>query len=223
MNATERAEAAAIVAAVVRDLTLTITIDAGRPGSMFRQACGDLIAEAEALIEAAQIGAPLANVFDLARQAGASVEQMETVRTHTAAITVRSFPAWSVGNSCIRFALVQMALILAAMTFTSRPQIDRYIDRVNAAFDNAETVASNSKDQSSYQSLVALHAATTYDLTTRARPLPIIVVYNYATPRPALWIANRLYYDAGRTEELIAENVPVHPAFMQMPVRALSQ
>jgi prophage DNA circulation protein len=116
-----------------------------------------------------------------------------------------------------------MARILSLTSFTNRPAIDRYLDRMNAAFDNAETIAGNIKDQASYRSLVALHAAVTYDLTTRARPLPTIVLYDFALPRPALWICNRLYGGEARNDELVAENKPVHPAFMQMPVRALSQ
>jgi prophage DNA circulation protein len=223
MRASEREEAAKVVATVMRDLMATITIDAGRPGSMLRLAVGDILADAEALIDVGQIAAPLANVFDLARQAGASVEQMETVRTHTTAIVVRTFPAWSVGNTCVRFTLVQMAMILAGMTFTSRPQVDRYLERINAAFDNSETIAANFKDQTSYQSLIALHAAVSFDLTTRERTLPTIVFYRFPRPRPSLWIANRLYGDAGRNQEIVDENRPVHPAFVQSPVRALSQ
>jgi prophage DNA circulation protein len=223
MRASEREEAAQVVATVMRDLMATITIDAGRPGSMLRLAVGDILADAEALIDVGQIAAPLANVFDLARQAGASVEQMETVRTHTTALVVRTFPAWSVGNTCVRFTLVQMAMILAGMTFTSRPQVDRYLERINAAFDNSETIAANFKDQTSYQSLIALHAAVSYDLTTRERTLPTIVLYSFPRPRPSLWIANRLYGDAARNQEIVDENKPVHPAFVQSPVRALSQ
>jgi prophage DNA circulation protein len=223
MQATAREEAAKVVVTVLDDLMATITIDPGRPGSMLRLAVGDLLADAELLIDSGQIAAPLANVFDLARQAGATVEQMETVRTHTTAIVVSAFPAWSVGNTCVRFALVQMARILAAMTFTSRPQVDGYLDRINAAFDNSETIAANFKDQTSYQSLIALHAAVTFDLTTRERTLPTIIVYDFVVSRPSLWIANRLYGDAERNQELVDENMPVHPAFVQSPIRALSQ
>jgi prophage DNA circulation protein len=106
---------------------------------------------------------------------------------------------------------------------TSRNAVDRYLDRMNAAFDQAETVAADSLDQASYRSIIALHAAVTFDLTTRARPLPQIVVYDFALSKPALWIAQRLYADATRCGELVDENAPVHPAFVQMPVRALSQ
>jgi prophage DNA circulation protein len=223
MQQLAREEATRVVAAVIADLAATITIDPGRPGSLFRLAVGDLLADAEQLIETAAIAAPLANVFDLARAAGATVEQLEAVRRRTIPIAVRYFPAWSVGNTCVRCLLVQMARILAAMTFASRSQIDTYIDGINRAFDNAETVAANARDQASYRSLVSLHAAVTYDLTTRARPLPTIVVYDFAAVRPALWICNRLYGGEERTGELVAENKPVHPAFMAMPVRALSQ
>jgi prophage DNA circulation protein len=223
MQALAREEATKVVATVIADLVATVTIDPGRPGSLFRLAVGDLLADAEELIETAAIAEPIANVFNLAGAAGATVEQLEAIRRRTIAIVVYAFPAWSVGNTCIRFALVQCARILAAMTFTSRPQIAAYLDRMNGAFDNAETVAANRKDQGSYQSLVALHAAVTYDLTTRERPLPTIVEYDFAVSRPALWIANRLYGGDDRTQEVIDENKPVHPAFMQMPLRALSQ
>jgi prophage DNA circulation protein len=223
MRALAREEAAKVAATVIVDLVDTCKVDAGRPGSLFRQACGDLLADAEALIEVGQIAAPLANVFNLARAAGATFNQIDAVRTHTEALRVRYFPAFSVGTTCIRLALIQMARILAATEFTSRPEVDTYIDRMNAAFDKAETNAGNLKDQASYRSLISLHAAVTYDLTTRERTLPTIIVYNFAVPRPALWICNRLYGGEERAVEIIGENMPVHPAFMQMPVRALSQ
>jgi prophage DNA circulation protein len=145
------------------------------------------------------------------------------VRQHTAAMVVHYFAAWSVGNTCIRLCLIQCARILSLTEFVSRPQVDDYLDRMNPAFDDAESLAGNSKDQASYQSLVALHAAVSYDLTTRERTLPTIVVYNFAKPRSALWICNRLYGGEGRTVEIVGENNPVHPAFVQMPIRALSQ
>jgi prophage DNA circulation protein len=223
MRADAREEATRLVVATVKDLMNTIAVDAGRPGSLVRLAAGDLIADAELLIENAAIAAPLANLFNLARLAGATVDQFDVVRRHAVAVVVSYNAALSVQNGVIRFALVQCARVLAATTMTSRTEVDRYLDRMNAAFNQAETFAGNTHDQASYRSIIALHAAVTFDLTTRARPLPQIVVYNFARPKPALWIAQRLYADAARCGELIDENEPVHPAFMQMPVRALSQ
>jgi prophage DNA circulation protein len=218
-----REEASKVVAAVIADLVANCTVDGGRSGSLFRQACGDLLVNAEALINVGQIAAPLANLFNLAREAGATFDEIDAVRVDTEKISVQYFEAFSVGTTCIRLALINMSRILSLTTFTSRPQVDGYLDRMNAAFDIAETIAGNIKDQASYRSLVSLHAAVTFDLTTRARTLPTIIRYNFAVPRPALWICNRLYGGEARSVELVDENNPVHPAFMQMPVRALSQ
>jgi prophage DNA circulation protein len=223
MRSDAREEATRLVINVVKDLLNTMTLDAGRTGSMVRLAAGDLIADAEMLIEGAAIAAPLAELFDLARLAGATVNEFDLVRKHTVAVIPVYNATLSVQNSTIRFALVQCARILAVTTLKSRPEVDAYLDRMNAAFDQAETVAANSLDQASYRSIIALHAAVTYDLTTRARPLPQMVVYNFVRSKPALWIAQRLYSDAARCDELVDENRPVHPAFVQMPVRALSQ
>jgi prophage DNA circulation protein len=223
MKSDAREEAAKLVIAVVVDLLKIVTISAGRAGSMVRLASGDLIADAEQLIEDAAIAAPLANLFNLVRGAGATVSQLDLVRKHAVAVAPVYKATLSVQNTVIRLALVQCARILAATTMTSRNEVDRYLDRMNAAFDQAETVAGDSLDQASYRSIIALHAAVTFDLTTRARPLPQIVVYDFGLSKPALWIAQRLYADAARCGELIDENQPVHPAFVQMPIRALSQ
>lgn len=223
MKATARQEATKLAVAVVKDLLKIASLDTGRPGSMARQAGGDLIANAEMLVENATVAAALAEVFNLTRLAGASVDQIETVRKHIVAVRVKYNAAFSVKNCSIRFALVQCAHVLADTAIKSRPEIDRYIDRMNAAFEQAELVAGNSLDQASYRAIIALHAAVTFDLTTRARPLPQMLTYDFARHQPALWIAQRLYCDAERTDELVDENKPVHPAFVQNPIRALSQ
>jgi prophage DNA circulation protein len=70
--------------------------------------------------------------------------------------------------------------------------------------------------------MLALHAAVTRDLTQRGRPLPRMVSYNTAASLPALALANRIYGDASRTDELIAENRAVHPLFMPAAGRALT-
>jgi prophage DNA circulation protein len=223
MKSIPREEAARLVIGVIQDLLNTATIDPGRPGSLVRLAAGDLIADAETLIENAAIAAPLANLFNLVRLAGATVNQMDVVRQRAVAVFATYNAALSVQNAAIRFALVQCARILAAATLKSRPEVDAYLDRMNAAFEQAEIVAANSLDQASYRSITGLHAAVTYDLTTRARPLPQIVTYDFGLSKPALWISQRLYSDATRCDELVDENKPVHPAFVQMPIRALSQ
>ena len=61
------------------------------------------------------------------------------------------------------------------------------------------------------------------DLTERGRPLPRYVTFETGLPLPAVVLAHRLYQDAGRADELAAENDAAHPAFMPTAGRALSQ
>jgi prophage DNA circulation protein len=53
--------------------------------------------------------------------------------------------------------------------------------------------------------------------------LPRMVSYQLPASLPALTVANLLYGDGARFDELIAENGTVHPAFMQRDLVALSE
>ena len=72
------------------------------------------------------------------------------------------------------------------------------------------------------QALIGLHAAVASDLATRALPLSRLVSFTFARRFPALWMAQRIYQDGSRANEIIAENKVVHPAFVQATIEALS-
>ncbi len=61
------------------------------------------------------------------------------------------------------------------------------------------------------------------DMIERGRPLARIVTYRTAVPLPAVVLAHRLYQDAGRATELMAENAHNHPGFMPLSGRAYSR
>jgi prophage DNA circulation protein len=50
-----------------------------------------------------------------------------------------------------------------------------------------------------------------------------LMQFNSAQPLPALTLANRLYQDVGRADELIQESDVPHPAFMPVSMRVLRQ
>jgi prophage DNA circulation protein len=77
-------------------------------------------------------------------------------------------------------------------------------------------------DQMTYRALVELHAAIIFHMIETARPLPRMLTFKFAEPMPSLQVAHRLYYDAGRADELRTENKVVHPAFMLPTGQALS-
>lgn len=187
-----------------------------------RRACGDVIDDAEATLQDGTIIDGILNCFELGTESGATYPVMDRVRT----TMIEQDPQWLGGIAIkmagIRFALIQMAIILSKKTFKSRDDIDVAIKSVAAAFEAAEIDAADDLESGTYQALVNLHAATVTDLVERGRPLPRIVHYNFVERFPALWLANRIHWDGRRYQELIDENKPVHPLFMPTKIRALS-
>ena len=82
--------------------------------------------------------------------------------------------------------------------------------------DQAEEFAADNRDPSTFQALIAAHAAATADLTTRAAYLPAMVTYSVQRVLTSHALANRLYGDASRCDELRAENKIIHPAFFPL-------
>jgi prophage DNA circulation protein len=213
-------ECVAIIGRTIKNLLATA--DPTIPAFDLRLACGDILANAGDYIVEGTIGTSLGNCFNLARQAGATYQKMDNVRLAAQSETPQSVPAVIIAGTAIRFALIQQSYILAATTFVSADDATAMLVAVQQAFAPSEDFAANTHDTADYLALIALRAATTNDLATRARPLPRYVAYTLTQRMPALWIANRLYGDAERTEEIIAENKPVHPAFMPQSGRVLS-
>lgn len=215
-------EAADNLRAVLAVLVACGASAGGGQSATLRQLCGALSANAETAISSANLGAPLLACFNAAFSAGANLVSIGQVRKTIEGIT----PAFSLGvyvnAGCLQMALAIEAKCYAATALVSRQDVDNYLRRSADAFDPAEEYAADEQDQSVYQALIALHAAVSRDLNTRGRPLPQIVTFAYPEPKPALWIANRLYGDGSRADELIAENQPVHPLFVFSPGRALS-
>jgi prophage DNA circulation protein len=194
----------------------------GRAGANFRTACGQLIAQAEALIQADQAGPPLANCFDLARQAGATQPQLANVRNKILAEAPVSVGAIMITNSIIEMCLATEGYVISDMTFSSRQDVDALRDQMNTVFAGVEEVVADEMDQMTYRAVVELHAAIIYHLVQTARPLPRMVQFAFVRIMPTLVMARRLYADASRADELRDENKVVHPAFAPPTGMALS-
>jgi len=202
---------------------LEITATRGRVGADMRTAIGDFIANAASLLRNDLAGPPLADVFDKSRLAGITLSQLDAVRAKAVAEAPKSVGALLVKNSMINFTLVVEGQILATTTFVSHEDAQTMKLRMNDAFAPMEEVAADDMDQMTYRALVGLHAAITFFLIETARPLPRMLNYQFFSPSiPTLIAAYRLYSDAGRADELRAENKVVHPAFMRPMGKALS-
>lgn len=223
MTFAQRRVAVAALKAVLDALLATGLDAASQDGATLRQLCGALAADASDRVQAGTFGTPLRACFAAATAAGATFAGMDQVRQQAQSVTAADLPVQRVAQTAARFALAETARILAATTFTSRQDIDAALARVNAAFVPAEDFAAAQFNATVWRALLALHGAVVRDLNTRARPLPRILPYSFATRMPLLALANRLYGDAGRADDLLAENRDtVHPLFMPASGRALS-
>ncbi len=223
MTFAQRRVAVAALKAVLEALQASGVDAASQEGATLRQLCGALSEDAVGQVQGGTFGTPLRACFAAATAAGATFVGMDRVREAAQAVTVPDLPVQRVAQTAARFALVEMARIVAATTFTSRQDVEATLARVNAAFAPAQDFAAAQFNPVVWRALVASHADVVRDLNARARPLPRIVSYSFGTRMPLLTLANRLFGDAGRADELLAENRDtVHPLFMPPTGRTLS-
>lgn len=215
MTFAQRRVAVAALKAVLEALLASGVDAASQEGATLRQLCGALAADAVGQVQGGTFGTPLRTCFAAATAAGATFVGMDQVRQVAQGVTMPDLPVQRVAQIAVRLALSEMVNILAGTTFASRQDIDAALARVNLAFAPAEDFAAGRFNNTAWRALTAMHAACVRDLTARARPLPRIASYSFGTRMPLLTLANRLFGDAGRAEQLLAENRDVvHPLFM---------
>jgi len=122
-----------------------------------------------------------------------------------------------------RAAIAQLASV--ATTFQPQSVEDALAVRnaVIAVIDDEITHAGDAGDDNSYMALKALRQAVVADLNDRATQLSSMADYTFQAALPALSLAQQLYQDAARADELILEAGAVHPAFMPTNFTALAQ
>jgi hypothetical protein len=194
----------------------------GRDGANLREQINSVRAQELTLLQADEIGDDLAACFDLAVTTGINFQQVERVRQIADSAAPVTVGAQMIKDSIIQLALVTQARLIVAMTFVSRTDVENIRAIVNASFGPAAEAMADKMDAMTYRAVVALHAAVSFFLIQTARPLPQMLTYRFSYPRSTLAIAQRLYADATRADEILNENRIVHPLFAPMIGRALS-
>ena len=134
---------------------------------------------------------------------------LATAQTETAAL-------------CRRAALASIAQACSDWTPASSEDAETMCSRVVALFEAEELVAADAQDDASWAALKALRVQVSQDLMKRAAKLPDIVTIQRNAPLPALTLAQQLYADGTRSDDLVNRADPVHPAFMPTEFEALS-
>lgn len=197
-------------------------IEIGGAGADLRSAVGKFLANFSVLIDSRVLGTELFACFEAARATGATLVSMNNVRVAMFA-EAPAFPlGLSIANGGIIFSFVEQCQIISRLTFRSRPQVEVLLDEMVTIIEAIKLNKADSFAASDYENVVALSALLVQHLSATERQLPRIVNYRMPVSYPALALANRIYGDGARSEELVAENEAVHPAFMQRDVIALS-
>lgn len=163
----------------------------------------------------------LRNVIGVATYSGLAEQNQPVAASYPAGVQVQS-----AGNATR--ALFRRSTVIAAAELSadylpaSSSEAADVRTMLASALQGEIELAGNTGDDEAYQTLKALRAAMVQDLNTRAALLPTLVVVRTPAPIPALLLAHRLYDDIDRTDELVAEAHPVHPAFMPTAFKALS-
>lgn len=116
------------------------------------------------------------------------------------------------------------ALTAAAGTYQPASADDAagMIARLGADLDAQATLAADAGDDASYSALRGARGAIVKDLRARGSTLALVKAVQTAQPAPSLVLAQRLYRDAARAEQLVTQANPLHPLFMPTRFQALA-
>jgi hypothetical protein len=210
------------IAEHLMEALVNFPVAASDAGAAMRVAVGKFMVRFSDLIYDRTIGTELYDCFEKARAAGATLNSMDRVRE----VMLAETPMYPVGNAIVNaaviFSFVEQSQIIAIMVFASRFEAGAIMDAMSKVIEEIKVEKADSFVSGDYQHFVRLAALLVEHLSATERLLPRIVSYQWPVHYPSLTMANRIYGDGARSEELIAENKTVHPAFMQRHIIALS-
>ncbi|NKJ03140.1 hypothetical protein [Rhizobium sp. SG741] len=222
MTRTELNEAVSILQSTADNLS-SLTSGTTEEGAALDRACTTLKVDARSMLLAGSIGSTALACFTAATTASITADQFYAIRSTISALT----PSYSVGitmrQMLLRMCIAEESRAVSNAILTSRSEAEAILARMVDDLEAIEDYAADNLESAVYQAFLALHGAVAYDLSQRASQLPKLATYTFGKRRTALTLANVLYGDASRADEIINENSPVHPAFMPDSIRALTE
>jgi prophage DNA circulation protein len=136
-------------------------------------------------------------------------------------VSIKAIQA-ATGDLFRRAAVVALARAAAQYQPHSVDDATALRSTVCKALDAEITTAGNQYEDAVYNSLRAVRAAVSSDLTARGAGLPSTITISTRAPMPALALAQRVYRDSSRAYAMVAQSGAVHPAFMPTSFKALT-
>lgn len=194
----------------------------GEEGANFRSAVGRFLTSIPDMVADHNIGTRLFACFELARGAGVDIETMNEVRIAMFAEKPIHDLSERLINAAIIFSFVEQSHLISEIEFQSRSDVHVVMDAMTIIVDDVKLNRSELFEVTDYRNFVALSALLFQHLSATERQLPRVINFSFPIHYPSLALANRIYGDGTRSDELILENKTVHPAFMQRDIVALS-
>jgi hypothetical protein len=174
-------------------------------------------------IRGTTLGTQLSQVFLAADVAGATFGGIDAARLYLMnQAASKSIFTQIVYRSALVMVMALESNIVARMTFTNQEQCQNMVMYMRQAFEDARALGIDEVDALVYQTLTALGGAIMNHLGRTELKLPRYVTWRSVMPMPSLYLAQRIYADGSRSDEIEAENRIVHPAFCQTQLRVLN-
>ena len=93
---------------------------------------------------------------------------------------------------------------------------------VSGAIDAVAVESADAGDDASYEALTAMRVQVVTDLRARGALLARVRTITFGDNLPALMLAQRLYQDPTRADQLVNQAAPRHPLFMPTTFQALA-
>jgi prophage DNA circulation protein len=119
-------------------------------------------------------------------------------------------------------AVTALGRIYAKTKFAAQEDADTARDQLAGLIDDLATAAADGGDDQGFLAWQSYYQSAVDDLTTRAKQAPSTLVFTMGVAMPALVLAQRLYQDPARGDELVARNDAPHPLFVPPVVQALT-
>jgi prophage DNA circulation protein len=178
---------------------------------------------ADAAVRGSTLGTQLQQVYLACDAAGASYAAIDAA----SAYLFSQAPTTSVLTQALYRSALVMNLgleskIIARTNFTNQDQVQNMMNHVRDLFEQAKEIGIDDIDVMVYQALIAMGGAIINHLNVTQLQAPRYMTYVSVDVMPSLYLANRIYADASRSDEIEQENDVIHPAFMPTTIRVLS-
>jgi prophage DNA circulation protein len=119
-------------------------------------------------------------------------------------------------------AVIALGRVYARTEFAAQDDADTARDQLADLIDGLATAAADGGDDQGFLSWQSYYQSAIDDLTTRAKQAPSTLSFTMGIAVPSLVLAQRLYQDPSRGDELVARNLSPHPLFVGPSVQALT-